>query len=124
MKLLWPLGKNFSEEVAALNALNVSTQINGGIVEFSGRLRRHAAHLTLSQPYRNSPLSPFTKCLTCYLLQPCATRIWVDISPKSVGLGRNDRRDVARLEPLDERVGVVALVSNHGLLSAGCGSNI
>ena len=33
----------------------------------------------------------------------------------SVGLRRNDRRDVARLEPLDERVGVVSLVSNHGL---------
>lgn len=33
----------------------------------------------------------------------------------SVGLRRNDRRDVARFEPLDERVGVVALVSNHGV---------
>jgi hypothetical protein len=32
----------------------------------------------------------------------------------SVRLGRNDRRDVARLEPLDVRVGVVALVGNHG----------
>src|SRR5262245_50327909 len=33
----------------------------------------------------------------------------------SVGLRRNDRRDVARFEPLEERVGVVALVSNHGV---------
>src|SRR5262249_48672850 len=33
----------------------------------------------------------------------------------SIGLRRNDRRDVARFEPLDERIGVVALVSNHGV---------
>ena len=32
----------------------------------------------------------------------------------SVGLRRNYRRDVARFESLDERVGVVALVSDHG----------
>ena len=31
-----------------------------------------------------------------------------------IGLRRNDRRDVARFEPLDERVGVVALVGDHG----------
>src|SRR5262249_16921452 len=33
----------------------------------------------------------------------------------SIGLRRNDRRDVARFEPLDERIGVVALVGYHSV---------
>src|SRR5262249_60810254 len=56
------------------------------------------------------------------LLKKRSTRLRSQSSAKSqsrisfrLAFGGMTRRDVARFEPLDERVGVVALVSNHGV---------